>query len=243
MYDVTAIGELLIDFTVDRTQKDGYPVLAAHPGGAVANFLAPLAKYGCRTALISKVGDDAFGRRLLQTVREQGIDISGVSVAEEAFTTLSFVTRDARGEREFSFARKPGADLLLTPNETMRKIIDQSKVVHFGTVGMTGEPSRGTHRQLIAYAKGRGKLISFDPNLREPLWDDLEAAKEQMLWGLSQADIIKISDNEVKFLFGSGPEEGRIKSLNGLIPSWCLSPWERTAAISAIRLGKGASPA
>jgi fructokinase len=208
MYDVTAIGELLVDFTVDRLQKDGYPVLAAHPGGAVANFLTPLAKYGCKTALIAQVGNDAFGRLLLRTVAEQGIDTNAVGITEEAFTSLSFVTRDDMGERTFSFARKPGADLLLTVDQQKKELIDQSRVVHFGTVGMTGEPSRTTHQQLVTYAKQKGKLISFDPNLREPLWSDLDAAKEQMLWGLAQADVIKISDNELDFLFGCGPKEG-----------------------------------
>ncbi len=208
MYDVVAIGELLIDFTLDRVQDDGYPVMAAHPGGAVANFLAPLAKYGRKTALLSKVGDDALGRRLIATVRSAGIDAGGVAVTESAFTTLAFVTRDEKGEREFSFARKPGADMLLSVEDIDFKMIDESSIVHFGTVCMTDDPARATHYHVIDYAQKAGKLITFDPNLREVLWKDLFEAKKQMFWGFTKADVVKISDNEVQFLFNCPPEEG-----------------------------------
>lgn len=208
MYDVIAIGELLIDFTLDRVQDDGYPVMAAHPGGSVANFLAPLAKYGRKTALFSKAGSDALGRRLAATVRDAGIDARGVILTEDAFTTLAFVTRDANGEREFSFARKPGADTLLSLNDIDLSILDQTRVLHFGTVGMTSEPARSTHHKVVEYARQAGKLITFDPNLRENLWASLDEAKEQMFWGMSRADVVKISDNEVDFLFGCSPEEG-----------------------------------
>ncbi len=208
MYDVIAIGELLIDFTLDRVQDDGYPVMAAHPGGAVANFLAPLAKYGRKTALLSKVGDDALGRRLTATVRGVGIDAGGIVITGDAFTTLAFVTRDERGEREFSFARKPGADTLLSVEDIDFRMIDDSRVVHFGTVCMTTEPARATHYQVVDYAQKSGKLITFDPNLREVLWNDLFEAKKQMFWGFTKADVVKISDNEVQFLFDCTPEEG-----------------------------------
>lgn len=208
MYDVIAIGELLIDFTLDRVQDDGYPVMAAHPGGSVANCLAALSKYGRKTALLSKVGDDALGRQLAATIRDAGIDDRNVILTNEAFTTLAFVTRDANGEREFSFARKPGADTLLTTSDIDFSLLDQTRVLHFGTVGMTVEPSRSTHRKIVEYAKQAGKLITFDPNLRENLWSDLNEAKEQMFWGLSQADVVKISDNEIEFLFACSPEEG-----------------------------------
>lgn len=208
MYDVIAIGELLIDFTLDRVQEDGYPVMAAHPGGSVANFLAPLAKYGRRTALLSKVGNDALGRQLAATIRDAGIDARGVVLTEDAFTTLAFVTRDANGEREFSFARKPGADTLLSLDDIDLSILDQTRILHFGTVCMTNEPARSTHYKVVEYAKQAGKLITFDPNLRENLWSRPDEAKGQMLWGLSRADVVKISDNEVEFLFGCSPEEG-----------------------------------
>lgn len=213
MYDVAAIGELLIDFTVDRIQEDGYPVMAAHPGGAPANFLAALTKYGKKTAMIAKVGDDALGRQLVRTLQQVGIDGRGVLVDGSVFTTLAFVTRDANGEREFSFARKPGADMLLTADEVPYDLIDQSKVLHFGTVCMTNEPSRTAHYKAVEYARQQGKLVTFDPNLREPLWADLEDAKEQMFWGFRHADVVKISDNEVEFLFGCSVEEGAEKLL------------------------------
>ena len=208
MYDVIAIGELLIDFTLDRVQEDGYPVMAAHPGGAPANFLAALAKYGKKTAMLAKVGNDAFGRQLVETVQQVGIDNRGVIVADDAFTTLAFVTRDANGEREFSFARKPGADMLLREEEIDFSMIDETKALHFGTVCMTDEPARSTHCRAVEYARKAGKLVTFDPNLREPLWANLEDAKEQMLWGCGHADVVKISDNEVEFLFGTSVEEG-----------------------------------
>lgn len=208
MFDVIAIGELLIDFTLDRTQDDGYPVMAAHPGGSVANFLAPLAKYGKKTALMSKVGNDALGRQLAATVKAAGIDNRGVIITDDAFTTLAFVTRDANGEREFSFARKPGADTLLGLDDIDFSMIDAAKVLHFGCVCMTDEPARTTHYRVVEYARKAGKLVTFDPNLREPLWASLEDAKEQMCWGFSNADVVKISDNEVEFLFGVCVEEG-----------------------------------
>ncbi len=208
MIDVIAIGEMLIDFTTDNSQPDGYPIMAAHPGGAVANFLAPLAKYGKKTALISKVGNDAFGSLLIGTLNKFGIDAASVKITDDAFTTLAFVTRDASGDRQFSFARKPGADITLSSADVDYKKIDEAKVLHFGSVGMTAEPSRAAHKKVVEYAKEKGKLISFDPNLREPLWDDLADAKVQILWGLEHSDIIKISDNEVEFLFGLDPEEG-----------------------------------
>lgn len=208
MYDVVAIGELLIDFTVERIQEDGYPVMAAHPGGAVANYLAALAKYGKKTALLAKVGNDALGRRLVETLDAAGIDRRGVVLSDDAFTTLAFVTRDASGEREFSFARKPGADTLLTVEDIDLSMIDDAQALHFGTVCMTDEPSRSTHCWAVEYARQAGKLITFDPNLREPLWADLKDARQQMLWGAAHSDVIKISDNEVAFLFGVSVEEG-----------------------------------
>ena len=208
MYDVIALGELLIDFTCKSTDADGYPTMEAHPGGAPANFLAALAKYGFRTAMLGKVGNDAFGKLLLTTLKNAGIDTDGMIVDESVFTTLAFVTLDETGDREFSFARKPGADTQLRFEELDLSLLDKAKVLHFGTLSLTGEPARSTTYQVVEYAKSKGKLITFDPNLRKPLWDCLSNAKEQMLWGLKQADVVKISDEEVDFLFGLTPQEG-----------------------------------
>lgn len=202
MYDVIALGELLIDFTTQATDPDGYPTMAAHPGGAPANFLAAIAKYGGRAGMLGKVGTDTFGRLLTNTLRQAGIETRGLTASDDFFTTLAFVTLDAHGDREFAFARKPGADTQLTFDELDLSLIDAARVLHFGTLSLTDEPVRTTTRRAVEYAKQRGKLISFDPNLRKPLWRDLEDAKEQMRWGLAHADVVKISDEEVEFLFG-----------------------------------------
>ena len=193
MLDVAALGELLIDFTCLSTDENGYPTMAAHPGGAPANFLAALAKYGAKTAMLGKVGDDTFGRLLLDTLRRAGIETRGMIAAPDVFTTLAFVTLDARGEREFAFARKPGADTCLSFPEIDLSLIDEARVFHFGSLSLTDEPSRSATRQAVAYARAKGKLVTYDPNLRPPLWKDLAEAKEQLLWGLGQADVVKIS--------------------------------------------------
>ena len=213
MIDVVALGELLIDFACVSQDGDGYPTMAAHPGGAPANFLAALTKYGVRTALLGKVGTDAFGAMLTQTLQKAGIDTRGIVTDESVFTTLAFVTIDETGNREFSFARKPGADTQIRFEELDLSLIDQAKVFHFGTLSLTDEPARSTTRKAVAYAKSKGKLITYDPNLRIPLWKNPEEAKEQLLWGLGQADVVKISDEEVAFLFGCTPQEGADKLL------------------------------
>lgn len=208
MMDVVAIGELLIDFTAKVVDENGYPTLEAHPGGAPANFLAALSKFGAKTALLGKVGNDAFGKMLLKTLENTGIATSGMLVDDKVFTTLAFVTLDETGDREFSFARKPGADTQITYEELNLKLVDEAKAFHFGTLSLTHEPARTATQKVIAYAKEKEKMITFDPNLRKPLWADLAEAKTQMLWGLSQADVVKISDEEVEFLFAMNPENG-----------------------------------
>ena len=208
MIDVTALGELLIDFTMVSADGEGYPTMAAHPGGAPANFLAALAKYGKKTALLGKVGTDKFGRLLKGTLEGAGIETRGLVAADDVFTTLAFVTLDASGDREFSFSRKPGADTCIRFEELDLSLIDEARAFHFGTLSLTDEPARSTTQQAVAYAKAHGKLITYDPNLRKPLWKSLDEAKEQMLWGLRQADVVKISDEEVEFLFGLNPQEG-----------------------------------
>ena len=213
MKDVVALGELLIDFAPVSTDEAGYPTLKAQPGGAPGNFLAALQKYGCTTALIGKVGDDAFGHLLKGTLDAIGIDTNGLVVDPAVFTTLAFVTLDATGNRSFSFARKPGADTCLTGDEVEKTLLDDCKVFHFGTLSLTSEPARSATQAAVAYAREQGKLISFDPNLRKPLWPSDEAAKEQIEWGLRQADIVKISDEEIEFLWGISPEEGAQKLL------------------------------
>ena len=208
MYDVVALGELLIDFTTIRADSDGYPTMAAHPGGAPANFLAAIVKFGGKAAMLGKVGTDTFGKLLTNTLREVGIETKGIVASDEFFTTLAFVTLDANGDREFAFARKPGADTQLRFDELELSLLDETRVFHFGTLSLTGEPSRTTTYRAVEYAREHGKLITFDPNLRKPLWRELDEAKQQMLWGLAHADVVKISDEEVEFLFGLGVKEG-----------------------------------
>ena len=208
MIDVVALGELLIDFTTTATDAEGYPTMAAHPGGAPANFLAALTKFGAKTAFLGKVGTDTFGKLLTATLQSCGINTQGLLADDNVFTTLAFVTLDQHGDREFAFSRKPGADTCIRFEELDLRLIDEAKVFHFGTLSLTDEPARSATYQVVEYAKKAGKLITYDPNLRKPLWKDLENAKEQMLWGLEHADVVKISDEEVEFLFGLGVEDG-----------------------------------
>lgn len=208
MRDVVALGELLIDFAPVSTDAAGYPTLAAHPGGAPANFLAALTMYGAKTALLAKVGADAFGKLLVGTLEQAGIETGGIAMDPDTFTTLAFVTIDETGNRAFSFARKPGADTQLRFEELDLSFIDEARVFHFGTLSLTDEPARSATYRAVEYAKSRGKLVTYDPNLRKPLWQDLEEAKKQMLWGLTQANIVKISDEEVDFLWHCTPEAG-----------------------------------
>lgn len=213
MIDVVALGELLIDFAAKSADEKGYPTMAANPGGAPGNFLAALNAYGRKTAFLGKVGNDAFGHLLLETLEEAGIETKGIVADDSVFTTLAFVTFDESGDRSFSFARKPGADTQLTWEEIDKSLIDDARVFHFGTLSLTDEPVRTATQKAVAYAKEKGKLITCDPNLRLPLWPNGEAAKEQMLWSLHQADVVKISDNEVEFLWNCTPEEGADKLL------------------------------
>lgn len=213
MPTIVALGEMLIDFAPVAADAAGYPTLKAQPGGAPCNFLAALQKYGCSTAMIGKVGDDRFGRLLVKTAADCGIETRGIIKDAAAFTTMAFVTLDTAGNREFSFARKPGADTCLTEHEVDYSLIDTCRVFHFGTLSLTDEPARTATQKAVAYAKTRGKLISFDPNLRKLLWPDDAAAATQMEWGLHQADIVKISDEEVDFLWHTTPATAAQKLL------------------------------
>lgn len=207
-YDVVALGEVLIDFAPHSLNEAGYPVLSANPGGAPGNFLAALAKYGCKTAIIGKVGDDAFGRLLRQTLTEAGIGTGSLLLDPGVFTTLAFVSLDASGNRDFSFARKPGADTCLKPGEIDEDLIADARVFHFGTLSLTDEPAASATHRAIALAKDHGLLISLDPNLRKPLWHDEAEARRAMEWSLRHADIVKISDEEIAWLWGLSPQEG-----------------------------------
>lgn len=202
-FDVVALGELLIDFTENGISAQGNPVLEANPGGAPCNVLAMLNKLGKKTAFIGKVGNDTFGRQLAEEVQQSGTDITNLILDDTVHTTLAFVHTFPDGEREFSFYRNPGADMMLKKEEVMADIIKEAKIFHFGTLSSTHEGVRAATRYAIDIAKESGALISFDPNLREPLWDSLEDARKEIEYGLSKCDILKISDNELEFMTGT----------------------------------------
>ncbi len=201
-YDVTALGELLIDFTENGKSGQGNPLFEANPGGAPCNVLAMLAKLGHKTAFIGKVGKDFFGEQLRDAITEAGIEASYLQMDEEIHTTLALVHTYPDGDRDFSFYRNPGADMMLTEDEIPEDLIKDTKIFHFGTLSMTHEGVRLATKKALKIAKESGTLISFDPNLRPPLWANLEEAKEQVLYGLNYCQILKISDNEIQWLTG-----------------------------------------
>ncbi|MGE4277056.1 MAG: carbohydrate kinase [Lawsonibacter sp.] len=212
-FDVVAMGELLIDFTENGLSQQGNPLFEANPGGAPCNLLAMLTRLGRRTAFLGKVGNDSFGRTLRNRVAEVGIDVSGLRDDPTVPTTLAFVHTQPGGDREFSFYRKPGADRMLREEELDLDKIAAAQVFHFGTLSMTDEPARSATYAAISFAKEQGCLLSFDPNLRPPLWTSEEEARRQIAYGLSQCDILKISDNEIAFMTGETEIEAGIFKL------------------------------
>ena len=201
-FDVIALGELLIDFTENGFSGQGNPLLEANPGGAPCNVLAMLQKLGKRTAFIGKVGKDMFGAQLRQVTEEAGICMDFLLEDEQVHTTLAFVKTFPNGDRDFSFYREPGADMMLTAEELPTEELKNTRIFHFGTLSMTHPEVRLATRKAVTMAKEAGALISFDPNLRPPLWFSLEEAREQIAWGLSRCDILKIADNEIAFMTG-----------------------------------------
>ena len=201
-YDVVALGELLIDFTENGISDQGNTIFEANPGGAPCNVLAMLNKLGRKTAFMGKVGVDIFGNKLKAVLDQVGIDTSALLMDPDVRTTLAFVQTFADGDRDFSFYRNPGADMMLTETELNEEMLAQCRIFHFGTLSMTHEEVRKATKKAIAIAKENGALISFDPNLRPPLWTSLDLAKEQVDYGLRQCDILKISDNEIQWFTG-----------------------------------------
>ena len=200
-YDVTALGELLIDFTENGFSAQGNPILESNPGGAPCNVLAMLQRLGKKTAFIGKVGKDMFGEQLKAAVEEVGIDTRNLVIDNEVHTTLAFVHTYPDGDRDFSFYRNPGADMMLGKADVQTDLIEESRIFHFGTLSSTHEGVREATRFAIDVAKEAGCIVSFDPNLRPPLWADLADAKREIEYGLGKCDVLKISDNEVEFLF------------------------------------------
>lgn len=201
-YDVTALGELLIDFTESGSSPQGNPLLEANPGGAPCNVLALLSRLGHQTAFIGKVGQDRFGDQLQETLTEAGIDTKGLQRDAAVHTTLAFVHTLPDGDRAFSFYRNPGADMMLTEDDLTEELLTDCRIFHFGTLSMTHAGCRQATKKAIELAEQAGAVLSFDPNLRESLWNSLEEAREQVLFGLAHCQILKISDNEIQWLTG-----------------------------------------
>ncbi len=212
-YDVVALGELLIDFTENGVSGQGNTIFEANPGGAPCNVLAMLNQLGRKTAFMGKVGVDIFGNKLKGVLDEVGIDTSALLMDPDVRTTLAFVQTFADGDRDFSFYRNPGADMMLTEGEVDEEMLAQCRVFHFGTLSMTHDEVRKATKKAIAIAKENGAVISFDPNLRPPLWSSLDLAKEQVDYGLRQCDVLKISDNEIQWFTGKEDYDEGIKVL------------------------------
>lgn len=200
MYDVTALGELLIDFTPSGTSASGQRLFEQNPGGAPANVLAALNNCGLKTAFLGKIGDDMHGLFLKEVLENAGIDCTGLIIDKDVFTTLAFVALNDKGERTFSFARKPGADTMLRPDEIKEDIVKSSRIFHVGSLSLTNEPSRSATLHALDVAKDAGVTVSYDPNYRAPLWNTKEEAMEQMRSVIAYVDVMKISDEETNLL-------------------------------------------
>ena len=212
-FDVVTLGELLIDFTDNGMSAQGNTMFEANPGGAPCNVLAMLNKLSHPTAFIGKVGKDIFGLKLKSVLEEVGIDTSNLIVDEDARTTLAFVQTFEDGDRDFSFYRNPGADMLLTADEVDGELVKSARLFHFGTLSMTHEGVREATKKAIRLAKEAGAVVSFDPNLRPPLWKSLDDAKEQAAYGFTQCDVLKISDNEIQWFTGEEDYDKGIEKL------------------------------
>ena len=201
-FDVVALGELLIDFTENGLSGQGNTLFEANPGGAPCNVLAMLKKLDRDCAFVGKVGEDMFGQLLRKAAEDAGICMDYLVPDRDVRTTLAFVKTFENGDRDFSFYRNPGADMMLTKDEIPEEAISNCRIFHFGTLSMTHEGVRRATCKAIEVAQKGGALISFDPNLRPPLWTDLEEARTQIAYGLGKCDILKIADNELEFMTG-----------------------------------------
>jgi len=241
-FDVVGIGELLIDFTDHGRSESGMRLFEQNAGGAPANMLAALAKLGYKTAFIGKVGMDGPGDFLRETLEGNGINVDGLVSDPDAFTTLAFVALSPGGERQFSFARKPGADTMLTKSELRQDIAAAGRILHFGSLSLTNEPMRSTTFAAIAAARAAGRIISYDPNYRPLLWPSPEAAAEQMIAGARAADLIKVSDEEIKLLTGTDDLSEAAKRLLALGPTVAVITLGKAGATVVTRDGSVTVP-
>lgn len=217
--DVLALGELLIDFTSNGLSEQGNGLFEANPGGAPCNVLAILNKLGKKTAFVGKVGNDGFGRMLKKTLEDLAINTEGLLLDDVYHTTLALVHTDENGDRDFSFYRDPGADVMLTADEVDPELLKRARIFHYGTLSMTHDGVRAATQKAIEIAKADGQLLSFDPNYREPLWKTADMAKEQISYGLSQCDILKISEEELELMTGTADIDEGVKILWGKHPN------------------------
>ena len=217
-YDVIALGELLIDFTQNGLSAQGNGLFEANPGGAPCNVLSMLNNLGKKTAFIGKVGNDQFGLTLKKSLEELGIGTQNLMMDDEIHTTLALVHTFEDGDRDFSFYRNPGADMMLRTDELQEDLLKDTRLFHFGTLSMTHDGVKEATKKAVAIAKEAGALVSFDPNLREPLWDTLDHAKEEIRWGLGQCDVLKISDNEIQWLTGEEDFTAGVKKIREEFP-------------------------
>ena len=229
--NVVALGELLIDFTDNGISPQGNPVMEANPGGAPCNVLAMLTKLGYQTAFIGKVGDDMFGKQLADALCEVGIGTDGLVYDKKIHTTLAFVHTFPDGDRDFSFYRNPGADMMLSEDEIDEELIRNAEIFHFGSLSMTAEPVKNATIKALKTAKEAGVTISYDPNLREPLWDSLDDAKREISFGMSRCDILKISDNEITWF------TGKVDFDEGVAALWEMYPDIKMILVSMGRDG------
>lgn len=215
MIDIVSLGEILIDFTPNGTNEQGIALFARNPGGAPANVLAMNSKLGGTSAFIGKIGNDAFGAYLKDTLNSHNIDTSGLVTDSEVPTTLAFVQLDKSGDRSFSFYRNPGADMMLNTNEVKKELINDCKIFHFGSVSLTDEPCRKATFDSVAYAKEHGKIISFDPNYRPLLWKDKAESIIIITKAIAFSDILKVSEDEMYLITNeTNLELGSEKLLN-----------------------------
>ena len=221
-FDVVALGELLVDFTQNGLSEQGNLLFEANPGGAPANVLAMLRKLSKRCAFVGKVGRDSFGDMLAKTVEDAGIDIRALMRDKEIPTTLAVVHTFPGGDRDFSFYRKPGADIMLRADELDEALLKDCRIFHFGTLSLTDEPCKGATVRAYEIAKAAGAVISFDPNLRAPLWKSEADAKAASEWGLARCDVLKIADNEIEFMTGETNFDKGAAILKERFPNICL---------------------
>jgi fructokinase len=212
-YDVVALGELLIDFTENGKSLQGNMIMEANPGGAPCNVLSMLSRLGKKTAFIGKIGNDIFGSQLEKALHEVGIDTKGLKRDDTVNTTLAFVHTKKDGDREFSFYRNPGADMMLEKSDLEEDILKRCKIFHFGSLSMTHKLCREATEKAVSIAESNGAVISFDPNLRSVLWNDIEEARRQIKYGLRHCNILKISDNEIQWLAGESNYDRAVEKI------------------------------